>query len=915
MESIQQNYNDDSMEHSSSSPPGSPDISDVVGALQLDPRVGEEYQVEVPGIIKESERLQLLMNPADSEVMLDSSLSFAIGLPISVTWIRNEVEDSGRERNLADVDGTVNTIELVKETNFKKNSISESEEELKLIVFRFVMTGGKNSGQLGKSKNYVLVPGTLSNSWSEADAKSFLLGLFIFGKNFIKIKKFLENKGMGEILSFYYGKFFKSEEYHRWSDCRKIKGRKCIIGQKLLNGQRQHELLSRLIPHVSEESKDTLLQVSQSYVEGRTSVEEYILSIKSIVGLGVLVEAVGIGKEKEDLTSLAVELGKNNRVFSVPTCKAWASLGPSDIIKYLTGGLRLSKAKSNDLFWEAVWPRLLARGWHSEQPKNQGYVHSKDHLVFLIPGVKKFSRRKLVKGDHYFDSVSDVLSKVVAEPNLLVLEEETKAGSCNDEEPEKGLNKDDQFDYHRQCYLKPQASTTDHIKFMVIDTSLVHGGKSSDLMEFKSAPFKSVSKVEVNAAGITSKGAKHTRKVNHSKDMPDNIDKKLTKFTVIDTSRLYEGKLLKVRELTCLPVELENASKMTVLSRESKDSSSDEDSSSMVTCDKKNISNTNSQKGISDSDATNQKEANDKPDNNAKKRVESQKNQKTCVTDDNQLKRTIKHQFRRRARSDHCNPMVLPIKRRRLTACAKAETSRAIENSSGGLESEKVAFSQSSSFPDSHQNVCDSVSSRPNGSSIASLADRSAEVNNEEIILNEICQSRSNSCVEVEKCESQSAVTFNTPQVLLKSEDGEMVATVEEDGQCKKANDPCLSTDTQGVVKKPQRSSCDVGSMEQQPTNINPRRQSTRNRPLTVKAMESLGNEFLHVQRRRKKKDILSHIDAFSPCRKARTSKTKLHRHSSDHGTAVLVKEKHLSGDHKMEIVELVECFQATKLN
>ena len=160
------------------------------------------------------------------------------------------------------VDGTVNTIELVKETNFKKNSISESEEELKLIVFRFVMTGGKNSGQLGKSKNYVLVPGTLSNSWSEADAKSFLLGLFIFGKNFIKIKKFLENKGMGEILSFYYGKFFKSEEYHRWSDCRKIKGRKCIIGQKLLNGQRQHELLSRLIPHVSEESKDTLLQVS-----------------------------------------------------------------------------------------------------------------------------------------------------------------------------------------------------------------------------------------------------------------------------------------------------------------------------------------------------------------------------------------------------------------------------------------------------------------------------------------------------------------------------------------------------------------------------------------------------------------------------------------------------------------------------
>lgn len=124
------------------------------------------------------------------------------------------------------------------------------------------MTGDKNSDQLGKSKNYVLAPGTLSNSWSEADTRSFLLGLFIFGKNFIKIKRLLENKGMGEMLSFYYGKFYKSDEYRRWSDCRKTKGRKCIMGQKLFSGLRQQELLSRLIPHVSKESQDSLLQVS-----------------------------------------------------------------------------------------------------------------------------------------------------------------------------------------------------------------------------------------------------------------------------------------------------------------------------------------------------------------------------------------------------------------------------------------------------------------------------------------------------------------------------------------------------------------------------------------------------------------------------------------------------------------------------
>ncbi|RDX61448.1 hypothetical protein CR513_60322, partial [Mucuna pruriens] len=127
MESIQQNYKDDLVEHASNGPPGSPDICDIVGAPQLNPRVGEEYQVEVPSMIKESERIQLRMNPADSEVMHDNSLSFAIGLPISVMWMHNEVEDGRSEGHLADIDGTVNAIELVKETTLQKNSISGNE--------------------------------------------------------------------------------------------------------------------------------------------------------------------------------------------------------------------------------------------------------------------------------------------------------------------------------------------------------------------------------------------------------------------------------------------------------------------------------------------------------------------------------------------------------------------------------------------------------------------------------------------------------------------------------------------------------------------------------------------------------------------------------------------------------------------
>ena len=112
------------------------------------------------------------------------------------------------------------------------------------------------------------------------------------------------------------------------------------------------------------------------------------------------------------------------------------------------------------------------------------------------------------------------------------------------------------------------------------------------------------------------------------------------------------------------------------------------------------------------------------------------------------------------------------------------------------------------------------------------------EGNNEESILNEVCQCTSVSDDKVEKSESQSSVTFKIPQVALNSEDGER-ATVEEDGQCLKANDQCLSYDAQAVVEEPPRTSCDVVSMEHQP-NINSRRQSTRNRPLSLRALESL---------------------------------------------------------------------------
>ncbi|CAL5191688.1 unnamed protein product [Lathyrus oleraceus] len=764
----------------------------------------------------------------------------------------------------------------------------------------------KNSNQLSGS-DYVNDKSLFSDIglpvsiiWSDADTQSLVLGLFIFGKNFIRIKGFLENKGMGEILSFYYGKFYKTDGYRRWSECRKLKGRKCMIGKKLFSGPRQRELLSRLIPHVSEESQDTLLQVSKSYVEGRISLEEYISSLRSTVGLGVLVDAVGIGKEKGDLTRFGVESGKNNRTLSAQTCKDLSSLGPGDIIQSLTGGFRLSKTRSIELFWEAIWPRLLARGWQSELPKNRGYVTSKDYLVFLIPGVDKFSRRKLVKGDHYFDSVSDVLSKVIAEPNILLLkeEEEAKVGSCSKEELEKGSHEDDLSDNHRQCYLKPRSSTysKDHIKSMFTDTSLELGRKPSGLRELKSVPDNSVCKVEVDASGKTFKGKKYMRKVKHSKDMFKTINQNSTKLTVIDTNRLSEGKLLKlkVKPLKHPPVEIEDSSMMTSsLLRESKRGSSTPEivDTKMLICGKRKIIKTDSSRVVLNSGATSKNEAYDNPDNYANKVVKSQKNQHAFVFDDNGMKRIIKNQFNRRVGPSDSNHTAVPIKRRRLSACAKAEKSRINENSS-----EKLGFYHSSSFCKTKKNVCEPVSHQHNGSTTVSFADRSVEENNEKNILHESYQRTSVSRVKVEKCES---FTFNISQVPSKSENSIMMAKAEEDEQGLKTKDPCLtSAATQEVVEEPLRTLCEVDSLEQQ-ADINPRRQSTRNRPLTVRALECIANEFLHVQKRQKKKDIRTRGDAFNPCRNARTSgKTVLHRHCPDHGNAVSVQEKkHLIED------------------
>ncbi|KAG7028971.1 hypothetical protein SDJN02_10154, partial [Cucurbita argyrosperma subsp. argyrosperma] len=461
-------------EDMSPEPSVSPEISsswDDFGDSEALPQIGDEFQAIIPPLMVKSDYLELLKSQADG------LHDIYVGFPAPVA----RIDDVGILKQMQ-TNGSNNIVLASNQNDLEARearTCDAMENKDFLLHQEMKMKMNENNVDNGQW----VIPVSLNDSWSDMEMASLLLGLYIFGKNLVQVKKFVGTKQMGDILSFYYGKFYGSEKYRRWSACRKARGKKCICGQKLFSGWRQQELLSRLLSSLSEEKHNTLVEVSRRFVEGKVSLEGYVFSLKATVGLNALVEAVGIGKGKQDLTIPTMDPIKSNNAHparpEIPVGKACSTLTPDEIVKFLTGGFRLSKARSSDLFWEAVWPRLLANGWHSEQANNYvttfGLKHS---LVFLIPDVKKFCRRKQVKGEHYFDSISDVLSKVASDPALLDLDIVVEK-HCSDKESSEltGKTKQDQEDFpsqQRYCYLKPRTPvhSTDTMKFMVVDTSL-----------------------------------------------------------------------------------------------------------------------------------------------------------------------------------------------------------------------------------------------------------------------------------------------------------------------------------------------------------------------------------------------------------------------------------------------------------
>ncbi|GJS24306.1 homeodomain-like protein [Tanacetum coccineum] len=295
---------------------------DIFGEPQKTTRIGDEYQAQIPSLMTKND-----------EVKIDDQDHFDFGLSIPVTWVRSQHKK--------------------KKKNKKKERIA-------------IEAKGK-SGKIGsKRKNRLLaLPcSSVEESWSVIEQDSFILGLYIFGKNLRVVNQFMGNKGMPHVISFYYGKFYRSEQHQKWSMYIKKRRTKSSPGRKTLRGWRRQELLSRLLPNISDECKTRLTQVISAFEEGKLSFDDYVFSLRDTLGIKLLVEAVAVGKEKQDLTA-------------------------------------------ND---EAVKKKR-----HSEQPTTYA---SKQSLAFLPPDVEKFSKRGLEKGSQYFDSLTEVLNKVASHPHL-----------------------------------------------------------------------------------------------------------------------------------------------------------------------------------------------------------------------------------------------------------------------------------------------------------------------------------------------------------------------------------------------------------------------------------------------------------------------------------------------------------------
>jgi hypothetical protein len=258
------------------------------------PRIGSEYQAEIPKLSTEDERRHLMTSSHESMV-LDYDYPVIVGPDVPIMWASNVVhnEQERRRQHSSETDarassqGKDSKVTSVCPIQNNTSDYDSTDQDPHSVVPVDQMESGSNLAhdenfdscstqeglnftnkpltQQGEIEQFTPLPGLSSSLWSGTEAKLFLLGLYIFGKNLSLLGRFVGDRTVGNVLSYYYGKFYRSDAYKRWSDCRKARTRRCILGEHIFTGWRQQEIVSRLKSTILKETHDSLLEVRCKY--------------------------------------------------------------------------------------------------------------------------------------------------------------------------------------------------------------------------------------------------------------------------------------------------------------------------------------------------------------------------------------------------------------------------------------------------------------------------------------------------------------------------------------------------------------------------------------------------------------------------------------------------------------------------
>lgn len=226
------------------------------------PCIGSAHQAEIPNLATDDERLHLMASSLYS-CKLHGYDYPSVSIPVA--WGSHppsqviKKEDIASEGNSTYLDP--HAAQPADQTDSASNQVFDETPVQCFTRERHGLFTGKAMVYQGETEKNSLLPGFSASLWTDLEEECFLLGLHIFGKNLSLVSKFIGSKTVGEMLSYYYGRFYNGPAYKRWSHLRKTRTTRCILGKSIFTGRRQQELISRLKLQISREAHDSIVQV------------------------------------------------------------------------------------------------------------------------------------------------------------------------------------------------------------------------------------------------------------------------------------------------------------------------------------------------------------------------------------------------------------------------------------------------------------------------------------------------------------------------------------------------------------------------------------------------------------------------------------------------------------------------------